>query len=168
MRANDRMTAEWASEALGKTEQQEANEGMSVGQHEMRDGRTLQQQRVERQLVLPSQIRGLNNLELYLSAGRGLPVVRQKIDYCAFDSTASPFIEHTRTDDEVLRAFINDPENPAPGFGQFAEANDLNSANEGKPGVSPEASDIYDVAARHYQEMWKRRRDEYREQAAAE
>ncbi|MEM6415519.1 MAG: type IV secretion system DNA-binding domain-containing protein [Pseudomonadota bacterium] len=168
MRANDRMTAEWASEALGKTEQQEANEGMSVGQHEMRDGRTLQQQRVERQLVLPSQIRGLDNLEMYLAPGRGLPVVRQKIDYRDFDGHAEPFIERTRTEDEVLRAFINDPENPTPGFGVFAETQEANFENEGKPGVSPEAENILDIAARHYEEMLKRRREDYSANAAAE
>ncbi|MEO1280180.1 MAG: type IV secretion system DNA-binding domain-containing protein [Pseudomonadota bacterium] len=105
MRANDRMTAEWASQALGKTEQQEANEGMSVGQHEMRDGRTLQQQRVERQLVLPSEIRGLDNLEMFLAPGRGLPVVRQKIAYRKFDETADTFVERVRFDEDRARLF---------------------------------------------------------------
>ena len=100
MRANDPKTAKWASEALGKTEQLEANEGMSVGQHEMRDGRTLQQQRVERQLVMPSELRGLDNLQMYLTVGRGLPVVKQHIPYRGWRSMEPPFIQRDRSADE--------------------------------------------------------------------
>lgn len=92
-RPNDPFTAKWCSESLGKSEKDEAQEGLSVGRHEMRDGRTLQKQRVERAAVMPSELRNLKNLEFYLSLGRGYPIVKQQMQYRRFPRIAENFIE---------------------------------------------------------------------------
>ncbi|WP_375210949.1 type IV secretion system DNA-binding domain-containing protein [Hyphococcus sp.] len=93
MRPNDPMTAKWCSESLGKTERDEAQEGVSVGRHEMRDGRTLQKQRVERPVVLPSELRNLKDLEFYLSLGRGWPNAKGKIRIMRPPNVARAFIK---------------------------------------------------------------------------
>lgn len=95
-RPNDPMTAKWASEALGMSEKNEAQEGVSVGRHEMRDGRTLQRRRALRAVVLPSELRNLKNLEYYLSLGRNYPIVRQQMAYRRFARAAAAFVEAER------------------------------------------------------------------------
>ncbi|MEL6278273.1 MAG: type IV secretion system DNA-binding domain-containing protein [Pseudomonadota bacterium] len=92
-RANDPASAKWCSEALGKTEKEEAQEGVSVGRHEMRDGRTLQKQRVERSVVLPAELRNLKDLEYYLFLGRGYPIAKGKLAYRKLKSVAEAFIQ---------------------------------------------------------------------------
>lgn len=150
MRANDRMTAEWASQALGKIEQQEANEGMSVGQHEMRDGRTLQQARVERQLVLPSEIRGLVDLEMLLAPGRGLPVVRQKITYRKFDNNEPSFIQSERLDEDRARLFKPIEGSDRAGFGSiFAEGETTPSSAGDDEHFQYSQKSIEDDSAQH-------------------
>ena len=92
MRTDDVATAEWASKALGQTEQAEASEGLSIGRHEMHDGRTIQRQRVTRPIVLPSELRNLPELSFYLTVGRGFPVVPDRIEYRQFPEREPAFI----------------------------------------------------------------------------
>lgn len=76
LRANDTPTARLLSENLGQAEQVEANEGMSYGVNDMRDGVNLSRAQVTRPLVLPTEIVNLENLHGFLRFGRNLPVVR--------------------------------------------------------------------------------------------
>ncbi len=105
LRPNDPMTAKWCSESLGKIEREEAQEGVSVGRHEMRDGRTLQKQRIERPVVLPSELRNLRDMEFYLSLGRGLPIAKGEMKYRQFEKAAAPF---------KLAENLPDPNKPQP------------------------------------------------------
>jgi type IV conjugative transfer system coupling protein TraD len=76
LRANDTQTARHVSDNLGQVEQVEANEGMSYGVNDMRDGVNLSRTQVTRPLVLPTEIVNLPNLAGYLRFGRDLPVIR--------------------------------------------------------------------------------------------
>ncbi len=76
LRANDTLTARHISDNLGQVEQVEANEGMSYGVNDMRDGVNLSRVQVTRPLVMPTEIVNLPNLTGYLRFGRDLPVVR--------------------------------------------------------------------------------------------
>ncbi|WP_298673183.1 type IV secretion system DNA-binding domain-containing protein [uncultured Sphingomonas sp.] len=76
MRANDTDTAELVSKNLGRVEQVEANEGMSYGVNDMRDGVNLSRMQVTRPLVMDTEINNLPNLTGFLRFGRNLPVVR--------------------------------------------------------------------------------------------
>lgn len=91
-RAQDVVTAKWAQEDLGETETAETNEGISYGLNQIRDGRTTNIQRSTRPLLLASQIRALKNLQLFLNAGSGFPVVPLQLEYVKHPAIASSFI----------------------------------------------------------------------------
>ncbi len=62
LRANDSDTSELISKNLGRVEQVEANEGMSYGVNDMRDGVNLSRMQVTRPLVLDTEVTHLPNL----------------------------------------------------------------------------------------------------------
>ncbi|WHU04267.1 type IV secretion system DNA-binding domain-containing protein [Sphingomonas sp. NIBR02145] len=97
LRANDTPTAKHVSENLGQVEQVEANEGMSYGVNDMRDGVNLSRMQVTRPLVLHTEVTNLPNLTGYLRFGRDLPVVRFEDRYNDIPSVAAGFEE--RVDD---------------------------------------------------------------------
>ena len=91
-RAQDVATAEWAQKDLGETETAETNEGYSYGISEIRDGRTANIHRSTRPLLLASEIRALANLQFYLNAGSGLPIVPLQLTYVDHKVVAKSFI----------------------------------------------------------------------------
>jgi type IV conjugative transfer system coupling protein TraD len=104
LRANDTPTAKHVSENLGQVEQVEANEGMSYGVNDMRDGVNLSRMQVTRPLVMHTEVTNLPNLAGYLRFGRSLPVVRFEDSFSALPSIALAFEErltpplHLKTD----------------------------------------------------------------------
>lgn len=95
LRANDTPTAKHVSENLGQVEQVEANEGMSYGVNDMRDGVNLSRMQVTRPLVMHTEVTNLPNLVGYLRFGRSLPVVRFEDSYNVVSSIAVAFEERT-------------------------------------------------------------------------
>lgn len=93
LRANDTPTAKHVSENLGQVEQVEANEGMSYGVNDMRDGVNLSRMQVTRPLVMHTEVTNLPNLAGYLRFGRNLPVVRFEDRFNTVPTTAPGFIE---------------------------------------------------------------------------
>jgi type IV conjugative transfer system coupling protein TraD len=93
LRANDRGTARLISENLGQVEQIEANEGMSYGVNDMRDGVNLSRVQVTRPLVMPTEVMNLPNLTGYLRFGRDLPVIRFRDRYLKEEGTETAFVE---------------------------------------------------------------------------
>ncbi|MFC3052367.1 type IV secretion system DNA-binding domain-containing protein [Kordiimonas pumila] len=106
-RAQDVATAEWAQKDLGDTETAETNEGYSYGVSQIRDGRTANIQRSTRPLILASEIRSLSNLQFYLNAGSGLPVVPLEIKYVNHPAVAESFI--ARLDQSMISDSPNAP-----------------------------------------------------------
>jgi len=95
LRANDTPTAKHVSENLGQVEQVEANEGMSYGVNDMRDGVNLSRMQVTRPLVMHTEVTNLPNLAGYLRFGRSLPVVRFVDSYNKVPSATAAFEERT-------------------------------------------------------------------------
>lgn len=93
LRANDRGTARLVSENLGQVEQIEANEGMSYGVNDMRDGVNLSRVQVTRPLVMPTEVMNLPNLTGYLRFGRDLPVIRFRDRYLKEETAEAAFVE---------------------------------------------------------------------------
>ena len=93
LRANDTPTAKHVSENLGQVEQVEANEGMSYGVNDMRDGVNLSRMQVTRPLVLHTEVTNLPNLTGFLRFGRNLPVVRFEDKFNTVATVAEGFIE---------------------------------------------------------------------------
>ncbi|MDR6116533.1 MULTISPECIES: type IV secretion system DNA-binding domain-containing protein [unclassified Sphingomonas] len=93
LRANDTPTAKHVSENLGQVEQVEANEGMSYGVNDMRDGVNLSRMQVTRPLVMHTEVTNLPNLSGYLRFGRNLPVVRFDDRFNALPTIAAGFLE---------------------------------------------------------------------------
>ena len=95
LRANDTATAKHVSENLGQVEQVEANEGMSYGVNDMRDGVNLSRMQVTRPLVMPTEVTNLPNLVGFLRFGRNLPVVRFDSHFNEIPSLGPAFLERT-------------------------------------------------------------------------
>ncbi len=93
LRANDTPTAKHVSENLGQVEQVEANEGMSYGVNDMRDGVNLSRTQVTRPLVMHTEVTNLPNLAGFLRFGRNLPVVRFTDRYNVLPSPQAAFVE---------------------------------------------------------------------------
>lgn len=93
LRANDTPTAKHVSENLGQVEQVEANEGMSYGVNDMRDGVNLSRMQVTRPLVMHTEVTNLPNLSGFLRFGRNLPVVRFADTFNTVTTIAEGFIE---------------------------------------------------------------------------
>jgi type IV conjugative transfer system coupling protein TraD len=93
LRANDTATAKHVSENLGQVEQVEANEGMSYGVNDMRDGVNLSRLQVTRPLVMHTEVTNLPNLSGFLRFGRNLPVVRFEDTFNDFATRSAAFVE---------------------------------------------------------------------------
>ncbi|HUD92041.1 type IV secretion system DNA-binding domain-containing protein, partial [Sphingobium sp.] len=93
LRANDTPTAKHVSENLGQVEQVEANEGMSYGVNDMRDGVNLSRMQVTRPLVMHTEVTNLPNLAGFLRFGRNLPVVQFADSYNVLPSPEAAFVE---------------------------------------------------------------------------
>ncbi|MDH7639205.1 type IV secretion system DNA-binding domain-containing protein [Sphingomonas oryzagri] len=115
LRANDTPTAKHVSENLGQVEQVEANEGMSYGVNDMRDGVNLSRIQVTRPLVMHTEVTNLPNLAGFLRFGRNLPVLRFQDRYNGLPTRFPAFVE--RTDPAVRleeRAAASPPAATAP------------------------------------------------------
>lgn len=99
-RAKDVVTAKWAQDALGEAEFAETNEGISYGATELRDGRTANIHRSRAPLVLSSEVQGLDNLQYYLSCGRGFPVVPIQLKWRKYKHVAETYIP--RSDQRLI------------------------------------------------------------------
>lgn len=78
---------------LGEQEKQEANESISFGAHQMRDGVNLSNQKHIKPVVTASQIMMLNDLEAYLKFPQNLPVTKVKFDYTNIESQTEAFVK---------------------------------------------------------------------------
>lgn len=104
LRANDTDTAEHVSINLGQVEQVEANEGMSYGVNDMRDGVNLSRMQVTRPLVMSTEVTNLPNLVGFLRFGRNLPVVRFDSRFNDVPSLGPAFLERTTPPIQIDKA----------------------------------------------------------------
>ncbi|GHG07149.1 type IV secretion system DNA-binding domain-containing protein [Thalassotalea marina] len=107
-RQNNEGSAKYASQQLGKADMYESTSNLSYGASDIRDGAQHGNQRHVRELVLPSEIQSLPDLNGFIRFGKGLPVSRFKLTYIERETVAEGFIEDT---DKLHRldAIVTDP-----------------------------------------------------------
>lgn len=93
LRQNDPDTAKWTALSFGETEIMEAQQGLSYGANDMRDGVSLQQTRRNRPLILPTQISNLADLEGYIRMPGDAPIGHFKMKWSAKETVAEEFIQ---------------------------------------------------------------------------
>jgi type IV conjugative transfer system coupling protein TraD len=123
LRANDAETSRWISDAIGMTEKAETSEGLSVAGNDIGDRRTTNRQIVARATVLPSELRGLANLEGYAVLGRGHPVLKFDFPYEPYPSIAADFVmrpELLETKPASRGGFSSRPARGQPGLTAFS------------------------------------------------
>lgn len=92
MRQNDPETARWIAQSFGEKEIKELQHGLSYGASDIRDGENLNLNRKKIEIILPSQIGSLNNLEGYIRLPGDFPVAHFKLDYKKSDIKSEAFI----------------------------------------------------------------------------
>ena len=89
----DPETALWCSDNLGKKETLVTKESISFGASEYRDGINLNQQKESENLVIPTEIMNLRDLQFYLKMSGGFPVAKGKIEYVDRTDVADKMVE---------------------------------------------------------------------------
>lgn len=92
LRQNDPDTAKWTAQSFGETEVMEAQQGLSYGANDMRDGVSLQQNRRSRPLILPTEIANLADLEGYIRLPGDAPIGHFKMKWSSKKTIAEEFV----------------------------------------------------------------------------
>lgn len=96
-RTPEERTATWVAKSLGEGEWDEPREGFSYGANTIRDGVSLNRQKVMRPVVTESEIMNLANLEAYLRLPGEWPVTKVKFNYQTRSENAPAFIPRSVT-----------------------------------------------------------------------
>lgn len=103
------LMAKFVSEELGEMEVDDPQENYSYGANSIRDGISMSHQRVTRPIVLPSEIKQLENLECYVQLNGHYPVTKMKLAYeqdpiIAPDFITRPIPENAVVEEAIIRA----------------------------------------------------------------
>ncbi len=93
-------TAEYCSSSLGEGEMEELHEGISYGAHEMRDGITVNRNKLIKRVVLPSELMLLKTGEGFIQFA-GFRPAKFKFSDCNFKKLNAGYVENT----ELLNVF---------------------------------------------------------------
>jgi type IV secretory pathway TraG/TraD family ATPase VirD4 len=85
-------TAQWVSKELGHAEVEEVREGISYNESAMRSGISIAKQQANRQIVSPSEIMRLRDLEAYVRLPGGFPITKVSLTFKDQRKLAEPFI----------------------------------------------------------------------------
>ena len=77
---------------IGEEEIEESKEGLSYGAHQMRDGVSLNSQKSQRRLVLPTEIAQLKNLQCYVKLSGSFPVTKLDMAYNTIPAVTKSFV----------------------------------------------------------------------------
>jgi len=77
----DQETARWASDNLGKKEMMISKENLSFGASEFKDGVSITNNKEQENIVIPTEIMNLRDLQFYIKLSNGFPVAKSKIKY---------------------------------------------------------------------------------------
>jgi type IV conjugative transfer system coupling protein TraD len=106
-------TAQWVSKELGHAEIEEVKEGISYGESAMRSGISIAKQYANRQIVSPSEIMCLKDLEAYVRVPGGYPVTQISLKFKQQEQISEAFLARKNIDnvfnefDELMQATIN-------------------------------------------------------------
>jgi type IV conjugative transfer system coupling protein TraD len=98
----DQDTASWCSENLGKKEIISSKENISFGANEFRDGVNLSPERLQENIVIPSEIMNLKDLQFYIKLSNGFPVAKSKIKYQNLPDLAKKIEEKIMIEQELI------------------------------------------------------------------
>jgi len=90
-RVSDPTTAKYLSDRIGRTELLETDQTLSMGVADNRDGVSLMQRTREKDLVLPSEIINLLDLEAYLKIAN-YSITKIRFDYKRYPEIREPFV----------------------------------------------------------------------------
>lgn len=88
-------TAQWVSRELGNAEVEEVREGISYSESAMRSGISIAKHQVNHQIVSPSEIMCLNDLEAYVRLPAGLPITKATLAFKERGPIAESFAPRT-------------------------------------------------------------------------
>ena len=94
----DEDTARWCSNSLGKKEQEDVKKNISYGANEIRDGVSLNTHQTTENLVIPTEIMNLHNLECYIKLPFNFPITKTKIKVHKSKEIAERFVKDNRTE----------------------------------------------------------------------
>jgi type IV conjugative transfer system coupling protein TraD len=94
----DEDTARWCSNSLGKKEQEDVKKNISYGANEIRDGVSLNTHQTTENLVIPTEIMNLHNLECYIKLPFNFPIAKTKIKVHKSKEIAERFIKDHSTE----------------------------------------------------------------------
>lgn len=92
-------TAQWASRELGEIETEEMKENVSYSESAMRSGISISSQRYQKQIISPSEVMHLNDLEAFIRLPGFYPLTKIKLEYKAHSKIAKPIIPRSSYDD---------------------------------------------------------------------
>jgi type IV secretory pathway TraG/TraD family ATPase VirD4 len=90
-RVSDPTTAKYLSDRIGRTEVLETDQTLSMGVADNRDGVSLMQRTREKDLVLPSEIMNLEDLEAYLKIAN-YSITKIRFHYKRYPESQEPFV----------------------------------------------------------------------------
>jgi type IV conjugative transfer system coupling protein TraD len=85
-------TADWVSKELGCAELEEVKEGISYSESAMRSGISIAKHQTNRQVVGPSEIMRLKNLESYVRLPGGFPITKISLEFKDQEKISKSFI----------------------------------------------------------------------------
>jgi type IV secretory pathway TraG/TraD family ATPase VirD4 len=101
----DKDTAQWCSDNLGKVEIKEVRENISFGSSDYKDGVNINQQDIQRNIVMSTEIMQLKNLNAYIKFAGEFPIALSKFKYKNTVKKNERYIERTREKkEEDMRA----------------------------------------------------------------
>ncbi|MDR0423061.1 MAG: type IV secretion system DNA-binding domain-containing protein [Rickettsiales bacterium] len=100
----DKDTAQWCSDNLGKQEIKERRENVSFGVSDAKDSVSINQQEVQKNIILPTEIMQLPNLQTYIKFAGDFPVTLSKFKYKNYAKKAERYEERK----EIKQRGINE------------------------------------------------------------
>jgi type IV secretory pathway TraG/TraD family ATPase VirD4 len=129
-RENDPTSAEWIAKAFGQVEIKEAQQGLSYGANDMRDGISLTQVTKLRSNIIPIEVSQLNDLEGYIRLPGRWPFASVKLDWHTPIERAPAYIPATTPRVWSPRPSAATATPPAPSLPAPTVSGDLFSAGE--------------------------------------
>ncbi|MDA0902326.1 MAG: type IV secretion system DNA-binding domain-containing protein [Proteobacteria bacterium] len=129
----DQDTARWCSDVLGRKETLSVKENLSFGAHEVRDGVTIQETKELENIVLPSEVMSLKDLEFYIKMSNGFPISKSKLIYQDRPDRAKKIIEAVEKVDlelPVLEKKSKSKKSAKPKFKKDSDSSSNNSSDD--------------------------------------
>ena len=114
-RSTDKVTSDYVSDIMGEQEIEERSESISYSAHQGRDSVSLVEHKKLKRIILPTEIRRLDDLTAYLRLKGDIPITKIAFNYKAYPEIAPRYIERAVCIDREIEDVINElPDKPTP------------------------------------------------------